>query len=127
MQPVLFYLNGISLFFISGSSACSEGKTIVISGFTEDIRSGVCQYCLSAVLQSAYFIYPTRLSAALFVSSFSVNWIIHKLNISKLAFVVTANGCDISRYLTSQSPQDVTVVNAAGGYTGKLQSEAISI
>ena len=64
---------------------------------------------------------------ALSVSSFSVNWIIHKLNISKLAFVVTANGCDISRYLTSQSPQDVTVVNAAGGYTGKLQSEAISI
>ena len=57
--------------------------------------------------------------AALFVSSFSVNWIIHKLNISKLAFVVTANGCDISRYLTSQSPRGVTVVNAAGGYTGK--------
>ena len=91
----------------------------MISGFTEDIRSGVCQYCLSAVLQSAYFIYPTRLSAALFVSSFSVNWIIHKLNISKLAFVVTAKGCDISRYLTSQSPRGVTVVNAAGGYTGK--------
>ena len=56
---------------------------------------------------------------ALSVSSFSVNWIIHKLNISKLAFVVTVNGCDISRYLTSQSPRGVTVVNAAGGYTGK--------
>lgn len=98
----------------------SEPGVRVVKQIDGDIRNGIAIVC-------ADFIYPTRLSAALFVSSFSVNWIIHKLNISKLAFVVTAKGCDISRYLTSQSPQDVTVANAAGGYTGKLQSEAISI
>lgn len=54
---------------------------------------------------------------ALAISSCAVNWLIHKLNISKLAFVVTDRGEEIARYLVSNSPRGVTIVRATGGYT----------
>ncbi|MBQ8683969.1 MAG: YitT family protein [Clostridia bacterium] len=54
---------------------------------------------------------------ALCISSFSINWLIRKLNVSKLAFVVTDKGTEIARYLVSHSPRGVTIVEATGGYT----------
>ena len=54
---------------------------------------------------------------ALCVSSFAINWLIQKLNISKLAFVVTSKGMDIAKNLVSNSPRGVTIINAVGGYT----------
>lgn len=54
---------------------------------------------------------------ALAISSFSINWLINKLNISKLAFVITDQGSDMAQYLTSHSPRGVTIIPAAGGYT----------
>lgn len=55
--------------------------------------------------------------AALFISSFSINILISKLNISKLAFVVTDKGTEISQTLVSESPRGVTVLDATGAYT----------
>ena len=54
---------------------------------------------------------------ALCISSFAINWLIQKLNISKLAFVVTDKGVEISKYLVSNSPRGVTIFDAMGGYT----------
>lgn len=54
---------------------------------------------------------------ALAISSFAVNFLIRKLNISKLAFVVTDCGEKIARYLVSNSPRGVTIIKATGGYT----------
>ena len=54
---------------------------------------------------------------ALCISSFAINWLIRKLNVSKLAFVVTDKGEEIARYLVSHSPRGVTIVEATGGYT----------
>lgn len=51
------------------------------------------------------------------ISSFSINWLIRKLNISKLAFVVTDLGYEIAEKLISNSPRGVTIINATGGYT----------
>ncbi len=54
---------------------------------------------------------------ALFVSTFSIDMLIRKLNISKLAFVVSNKGEEISEKLVSSSPRGVTVVDAVGAYT----------
>ena len=39
------------------------------------------------------------------------------MNISKLAFVVTNRGHEISKKLVSTSPRGVTIINATGAYT----------
>ena len=54
---------------------------------------------------------------ALFLSTFSVDWLIQKLNVSKLAFVVTEKGVDIAKKLVSTSPRGVTIIDVVGAYT----------
>ena len=54
---------------------------------------------------------------ALFVSTFAVDLLIQKLNISKLAFVVTDKGVEISKLLVSTSPRGVTIIDVTGAYT----------
>ncbi len=54
---------------------------------------------------------------ALFLSTFSVDWLIQKLNVSKLAFVVTEKGVEISKFLVSTSPRGVTIIDVVGAYT----------
>lgn len=54
---------------------------------------------------------------ALFFSTFCVDWLIRKLNISKIAFVITDKGKEISEYLVSTSPRGVTIINAIGAYS----------
>lgn len=56
---------------------------------------------------------------ALFVSTFSINLLISKLNVSKLAFVVSDKGVEISKYLVGHSPRGVTVIDSVGAYTMK--------
>lgn len=53
------------------------------------------------------------------VSTFTVDGIIRHLNVSKLAFVVTGKGDEVSKALISSSGRGVTVVNAVGAYTGE--------
>ena len=59
---------------------------------------------------------------ALFISSYSVDWLIQKLNISKLAFIVTDKGVEISKALVSSSPRGVTIIDATGAYTMEEKS-----
>ena len=54
---------------------------------------------------------------ALFLSTFSIDLLIGKLNVSKLAFVVTDQGDDIAHMLISTSPRGVTIIDAVGAYT----------
>ena len=54
---------------------------------------------------------------ALFISSNAIDWLMKALNISKLAFVITDKGPEISDYLISTSPRGVTLVDSTGGYT----------
>lgn len=54
---------------------------------------------------------------ALFFSTFCVDWLIKKLNISKIAFVITDKGEAISKYLISTSPRGVTIIKAVGAYS----------
>ena len=54
---------------------------------------------------------------ALFFSSLSVNLLISKLNVSKLAFVISDVGMNISKELISHSPRGITILNATGAYS----------
>jgi len=56
---------------------------------------------------------------ALFLSSFFINWLIGKLNVSKLAFVVSDKGLEISKFLVSHSSRGVTIIDSVGAYTMK--------
>lgn len=54
---------------------------------------------------------------ALFISSYSIDFIISKLNVSRLAFVITDNGDEIANKLVSTSPRGVTLIDVKGAYT----------
>lgn len=56
---------------------------------------------------------------ALFFSTFAVDWLIKKLNISKIAFVITEKGNEISNHLISTSPRGVTMIKAVGAYSSE--------
>lgn len=76
----------------------------------------------AAVILLSLFVFKTFDLAlygiiALFLASFAINFLISKLNVSKLAFVVTDKGVEISKSLVSQSPRGVTIIDSVGAYT----------
>lgn len=54
---------------------------------------------------------------SLLISSYAIDWLIKRLNISKMAFVITDNGDEIAKLLVSTSPRGVTLINATGAYS----------
>ncbi len=54
---------------------------------------------------------------ALFVCSFSIDWFIRRLNVSKCVLVVTDCGEEIAQKLVSTSPRGVTILKSVGAYT----------
>ena len=54
---------------------------------------------------------------ALFISSLSIDLLIKKLNISKLAFIITNKGEEIATALVTSSPRGVTIIESTGAYT----------
>ena len=57
----------------------------------------------------------------LFVSSYSIDFIISKLNVSRIAFVITERGEEISQNLVSTSPRGVTLIDVKGVYTNSAK------
>lgn len=54
----------------------------------------------------------------LFISAFTIDFIIDHLNSSKLAFVITDKGPQISNLIIEKSRRGVTMLNARGAYSG---------
>lgn len=54
----------------------------------------------------------------LFISTFAIDYLIDRLNASKLAFVITDKGEMISKLIIENSRRGVTVLNAQGAYSG---------
>lgn len=54
---------------------------------------------------------------ALFISTTAIDYLMKTLNISKLAFVITNKGGEISELLINTSPRGVTLVDVKGVYT----------
>jgi len=56
---------------------------------------------------------------ALFISTTAVDYLMKNLNISKLAFVITDKGNEISNFLVKTSPRGVTLVDVKGVYSNR--------
>ncbi|MEE1043016.1 MAG: YitT family protein [Clostridia bacterium] len=54
---------------------------------------------------------------SLLISSFTIDFVIAQFNISRIAFVITEKGDDISKFLVSTSPRGVTIIDVVGAYT----------
>ena len=63
---------------------------------------------------------------SLFISSYAVNYLIRRLNVSKLAFVVTDKGEECAATLVSSTPRGVTIFKAQGAYTGEEKTVLMS-
>lgn len=59
---------------------------------------------------------------SLFGSTFAINFLIKQLNVSKLAFIITTKGEEMSKLLVRTSPRGVTVMDVVGGYTGEKKT-----
>lgn len=59
---------------------------------------------------------------SLFVETYAIDWLIKKLNISRLAFVITDRGDEISQQLISTSPRGVTMIDVLGAYSKEPKS-----
>ena len=120
----ILYGTGIGLTLVEGAST---GGTDILSRllqhFFPHIKIGNLLLAVDAAVIAVSLAVFGRTELALYgiialaIFSYAVNWLIHKLNISKLAFVVTDCGEEIARYLVSNSPRGVTIVRATGGYT----------
>lgn len=53
----------------------------------------------------------------LVISTFTIDMLIRKLNVSKLAFVVTSKGEEIANMVVTTSPRGCTIINTVGAYT----------
>lgn len=54
---------------------------------------------------------------SLLISSFTIDFVIAQFNISRIAFVITEKGDEISNFLVSTSPRGVTIIDVVGAYT----------
>lgn len=54
---------------------------------------------------------------ALFISTTAIDGLMRTLNVSKLAFIITDKGQEISELLIRTSPRGVTLVDVTGGYS----------
>lgn len=120
----VLYGIGIGLTLIAGAS--TGGTDIVgrlIQCLFPHVKIGSLLLFVDAIVIGASLIIFKNVEltlygiVALFIASLSINMLISKLNISKLAFVVTDNGEKISKTLVSESPRGVTLINATGAYT----------
>ena len=120
----VLYGFGIGLTLTQGAST---GGTDILSRlvqrFFSQARIGTLLLIVDSAVITASLVIFRQINLALygalslFISSYSVNWLIQKMNISKLAFVITDKGVEISEKIVSTSPRGVTLINATGAYT----------
>lgn len=56
---------------------------------------------------------------SLLISTTTIDFVIGQFNVSRLAFVITEKGEEISQKLVSTSPRGATIIDVVGAYTGE--------
>lgn len=120
----LLYGLGIGMTFLSGSST---GGTDILSRllqhFFPHMKIGKLLLVVDAAVIISSLIAFRQIDLALwgiialFLSTFAVDWLIQKLNKSRLVFIVTDKGLEVSKFLVSTSPRGCTIIDAVGAYT----------
>ncbi len=120
------YGGGIGLALASGASS---GGTDILGRLLQHKFSylpiGKLIMVVDGIVIFCSFIAFGKLELTLFgvvtlvVSTYTIDTLIRKLNVSKLAFIVTAKGDEVAKKLVSTSPRGCTVVDTVGAYTGE--------
>lgn len=130
MLVVLFgsvlYGTGLGLGFAAGAST---GGTDILGRMAQkrlnSLPIGRILLFIDGIIIFASFFAFRELTLTLYgalslvIGSFAIDKVIDALNLSRLAFVITEKGEEISELLVSSSPRGVTLIDAKGAYTGK--------
>lgn len=120
----VLYGVGIGIAFLSGAS--TGGTDIaarLIQHFIPSISIGKLLMVVDGVVILSSLLAFGEIDLALFgimalfISTYAVDMLISKMNVSKLAFVITSKGEEMARFLVSTSPRGVTRIDATGVYT----------
>lgn len=122
----LLYGLGIGITFSVGAS--TGGTDIIgriIQHFRQDFPIGkLLLFTDGAVIFSSLLCFKnTELVlfgiVALFISTYTIDYLIQRLNISKIAFVITERGEEISELLISTSPRGITLIDVKGAFSSE--------
>lgn len=120
----VFYGVGIGLALASGGS--SGGTDIlgrILQHFFAHFPIGTLIMFVDGVVIALSYLFFGNLELTLFgvvtlaVSTYAIDAVIRKLNVSKLAFIVTDKGEEIAHKLVSTSPRGCTIIDTVGAYT----------
>lgn len=122
----LLYGAGIAITFVSGAST---GGTDIVGRIAQHFMPHLSIGSLLMAIDGAIIVASLCIFrdfdllmfsvVALVVSTYSVDYIIQYLNISKLVFVISDKGNEISQKLVSTSPRGVTKIDVWGEYTNE--------
>ncbi len=130
MLAVIFgsvlYGIGIGLGFAAGSST---GGTDILGRLAQQRFSSVpigriLLFVDGAIILASFFAFGNAQLTmygflSLFIGSFSIDFVIDRLNLSRLTFVITEKGEQIAKKLVSTSTRGVTSIDVLGVYSGK--------
>lgn len=120
----VFYGVGIGLALAAGGS--SGGTDIlgrILQHFLPHFPIGTLIMFVDGVVIALSYVFFGKLELTLYgiitlaVSTYAIDAVIRKLNVSKLAFIVTEKGEEIANKLVSTSPRGCTIINTVGAYT----------
>lgn len=120
----VFYGVGIGCALAAGGS--SGGTDIlgrILQHFFPHFPIGMLIMFVDGVVIALSYVFFGNLELTLFgvvtlaVSTYAIDSVIRKLNVSKLAFVVTEKGEEIAHKLVSTSPRGCTIIDTVGAYT----------
>ncbi|MBQ7400173.1 MAG: YitT family protein [Clostridia bacterium] len=120
----VFYGVGIGLALAAGGS--SGGTDILgrlIQHFFPHFPIGTLIMFVDGVVIAFSYVFFGNLELTLFgvvtlaVSTYAIDSVIRKLNVSKLAFIVSKKGDEIAKMLVTTAPRGCTIINTVGAYT----------
>lgn len=120
----VIYGVGLGIAFATGAS--SGGTDIVgriLQAFFPNLPIGKILLAVDGLIIAASLVIFKEINLtcygiiALFVSTTAIDWLIARLNASRIAFVITEKGEEITRKLVTKSSRGVTLIDVKGGYT----------
>ncbi len=120
----VIYGVGLGIAFATGAS--SGGTDIVgriLQAFFPNLAIGKILLAVDGLIIAASLVIFKEINLtcygiiALCVSTTAIDWLIARLNASRIAFVITEKGEEITRKLVTKSSRGVTLIDVKGGYT----------
>lgn len=122
----VLYGFGLGIIFVAGAS--SGGTDIlgrILQYFLPQMPIGKLLLVVDGIIIGVSLVLFKQVDLALygiialFISTFAIDFLIRKLNVSKLAFIISGKGDEIATKLVKTSPRGITKIDAVGAYTGK--------